>query len=61
MKRGDRVVIKHPDPLYSERNHHWQIWEVVSLRSQGRTTRLRGLCVRGTELWGLSPSELQIV
>lgn len=63
MEVGARVVIKHPNPYYSERFSEWQVWEIIELRklATGTITRLKGLCVRGTEVIGYSPEELDIM
>ena len=62
MKVGDSVVIKHPTLLYSERWHEWQVWRVLEIRKQatGTITRLKGLCVKGTEVIGYPPNELEV-
>jgi len=63
MKLKDVVVIKYPNPLYSERYHEWQAWEVLEIRKQatGIVTRLKGLCIGGSEVIGYSPEELEII
>ena len=63
MKKGDMVVIKHSNPLYSEKCNEWQVWRVMDLRVQatGVITKLKGLCVKGTYVTGLSPNELEVI